>query len=188
MNNILNYTNRLIQEGYIFSDKTISIDLDKFESGESNKLFIIGLSGGGKTTLGKHLAKKYKAKYIDTDDILGDSDEIRIKELKVVLNNNKKMIIGGALIIKSYHRDYLPQKLLMNTPVIILGKSILKSTLDAFIRNVKDKRENRQGKISKDPLKKLKVNIKKLQPMFINFREDRIKAGGNLQEFKVPKL
>ena len=27
-----------IQEGYLFSDKTISVNLDKFESGENKKL------------------------------------------------------------------------------------------------------------------------------------------------------
>ncbi len=37
-----------IQEGYLFSDKTISIDLNKFESGESNKLIVMGLSGSVK--------------------------------------------------------------------------------------------------------------------------------------------
>jgi ABC-type proline/glycine betaine transport system ATPase subunit len=49
-----------IQERYLLSDHTISIDLDKFESGESRKLVIAGLSGAGKSTLGRYLAEKYK--------------------------------------------------------------------------------------------------------------------------------
>ena len=33
-------------EGYVSDDKSISIDLNKFESGEADKLVISGLSGG----------------------------------------------------------------------------------------------------------------------------------------------
>ena len=186
--NILECTNQLINEGYVFSDKTISIDLDKFESGSMNKLFIVGLSGSGKTTLGIHLGKVYNAEYVDTDDIVGESDQTRVAVLKKIIDNpSKKYIIGGALIIKSYYRDYISSDILMTTPVLLLGKSTLKSTIDAFARNIKDKRKNR-GNIDRSVLRKLKVNIKKLQPMINKFKEDRIKAGGDVQEFKVPRL
>jgi len=182
--NILKYTNQLINEGYIFSDKTISIDLDKFESGSMNKLFIVGLSGSGKTTLGIHLGKVYNAEYFDTDDIPGESDEKRLKILKEIINRKDRTIIGGALIIKSHSRNYISSEILMNTPVIFLGKSSLKSTLDALIRNVKDSRDG----VNKGIFRKLKVNIKKLQPMLDRFKEARIKIGGNVQELKVPRL
>ena len=57
-----------IQEGYIFDDKNISLDLYKFENGESNLLLVAGIAGAGKSTLGKKLAKKYKCGYIESDD------------------------------------------------------------------------------------------------------------------------
>jgi len=46
----------------IISNKTISVNLDKFESNQSNNLLIIGLIGSGKTTLANYLAKKYNTK------------------------------------------------------------------------------------------------------------------------------
>lgn len=54
-------TEYILQKGYILNDTTISCDLFKFESGESNVLLIAGLSGAGKTTLGRKLAKKGNA-------------------------------------------------------------------------------------------------------------------------------
>ena len=88
-----------IQEGYIFSDKTISIDLDKFISGESNKLIIAGLSGGGKTTLCRYLAEKYNAECYETDDC---SRFLTEDEFKLFVNDEefKKQILGGVTPIK----------------------------------------------------------------------------------------
>ena len=56
-----------IQEGYLFSDKTISVNLNDFESGKKNKLIVVGVMGSGKTTIGEHLSKKYKVKWISVD-------------------------------------------------------------------------------------------------------------------------
>lgn len=62
-----NITKYILNEGYVLSDKTISVNLDKFESGESNKLLIIGVCGSGKTTwaefLSKNMARMVKGKY-----------------------------------------------------------------------------------------------------------------------------
>ena len=45
----------------------VFLNLDKWESGESNLMFITGLSGSGKTTLAKNIAKEYNAEFIETD-------------------------------------------------------------------------------------------------------------------------
>jgi len=42
-----------IQEGYLFSDKTISVNLDDFESGKNNKLIVVGVLGSSKSTVGE---------------------------------------------------------------------------------------------------------------------------------------
>ena len=56
-----------IKEIYIFNEKDLYINFDKFESNKSNILFITGLSGGGKSTLATKLASKYKAEVIELD-------------------------------------------------------------------------------------------------------------------------
>ena len=53
----------------LISEDDIHINVDKFESGESNILQITGLSGSGKSTLAKELAKKYNAYLVETDII-----------------------------------------------------------------------------------------------------------------------
>ena len=157
--NILKYTHNLINEGYIFSDKTISIDLDKFESGEKDKLFIMGLSGTGKSTLGEYLAKKYNVKFIDMD-YFNDSPE------SVIDSPTRQVIVGIG-----------GRKELLNNPIIFLGKAFFKSIVDATIR---DKKYHKF-------LYKLKKNFGRIED-FNKFKESRIKAGGNVQEFKVPNL
>ena len=64
LNTYLDY----IQEGILFNKKTLSYDLDLFQSGKSNKLFIMGLPGAGKTTISHQLEKKYKIPVYHTDD------------------------------------------------------------------------------------------------------------------------
>lgn len=196
--NILESINVLINEGYLFSDKTISIDLDKFESGESSKLFVNGLSGGGKTTLGIHLAKKYKCKYLDTDDIgkemveLGLTDKVERRKYYnrrffKVLDSNIRYVIGGVGITR-LHRDNPEKKeLLMTSPMIFLGKSMLRSTWDASARI-------NSGPETKDKNRLTKASVffgwnwNNFYPRLVQMKKDRIKAGGNIQEFKVPRL
>jgi len=48
---------KYIQEGYLLSDKNVSVNLKDFESGEKNKLLIIGVMGSGKTTWAEFLSK-----------------------------------------------------------------------------------------------------------------------------------
>lgn len=59
--------NTLIDEGLIFSEKDIALNIDDFESGKSNILFITGLAGSGKTTLAETLEKQYGAEVISLD-------------------------------------------------------------------------------------------------------------------------
>ena len=47
-----------------------SYNLEKFENGNCNVLFITGFSGSGKTTLGEELSCKYNCALIELDDIM----------------------------------------------------------------------------------------------------------------------
>lgn len=182
-------------EGYIADDKSISIDLDKFESGESDKLVINGLSGSGKTTLGKILGKKYKCKVIDSDrEIKGNLvklfkgktveeqkkvfKEIWYKTYEPLLKRPGKAIIEGALWQPyAYYPDI--RSLMDKTPQIILGTSALKSAY----RRYKRKNPN-QSKIEL-AYNSIKLNFVELMPTYKTFRKYRIKAGGEIKLFKI---
>lgn len=143
-NNILT----LINESYIFSNKTISVDLDKFESGEINKILLCGLSGSGKTSTGLYLQNKYNIPLLDTDDIqkpVNDqyprdqySAEFRFnkfnEQFNKIITNNDRLIIAGVGISLTYDFDKTNKGLILNNSFIFLGKSALKSSWDAYMR------------------------------------------------------
>ncbi len=202
-----------LQEGYIFNDKTISIDLDRFESKESNKLIISGLSGAGKSTLGNHLANKYNCHYEESDECCGQTltdeenqiffnPDTSLKErdklvkkvmpkfwkscFKPMLLSNKRMIIEGPLY-QAYNQLPEARKLMNQYPSIILGTSAVKAVYGRMVRaNKKRKRTIPEN------LKKLKlsiwINFAILQKELNNFRNERVKAGGDIQTFEVPRL
>jgi len=132
------YLNK-IQEGYILSDQTVSIDLEKFENGESNILLITGIGGSGKSTLGKKLAKKYNAKYIAsdfpclTDDPYKKDPEKCFRDIyNKISKTNNRYVLEGILIFHS-SLDGWKEKLhpffnkIKNDPIIILGTSVWKT-------------------------------------------------------------
>jgi adenylate kinase family enzyme len=208
------YLNHIqLQEGYIFSGKTISVDLDKFESGESNKLIVVGLSGGGKSSLSMHLAKKYNCYHNETDICSKQSlsqeeylefimnpksasnvkifKHLYINCFKPALLSNKKEILDGP-IFQSYALDPSTRPLINKYPVIILGKSALRSVWDRTQRTLRKQYAQEKYNTKKDIYEKYKrgliLNFKYLQKYLNQFKELRIKSGGNVQELKVPML
>ena len=61
------YNEETLSESFIFSKNNLYINIDKFESGKTNVLFITGLSGSGKSTISNSLAAKYNAEIIELD-------------------------------------------------------------------------------------------------------------------------
>jgi len=203
----------IIQEGYLFSGKTISIDLDKFESGESNKLIVVGLSGGGKSTLAGHLSKKHKCFHNELDlcskqsisseeylkFIMNPKSPSNIKLFKHLYTNcfkptllsNKKEILDGP-IFQSYVLDPSSRPLINKYPVIILGKSALRSVWDRTQRTLRKQYAQEKYNTKRDIYEKYKrgliLNFKYLQKYLNQFKELRIKSGGNVKELKVPML
>ncbi len=125
-----------IQEGWIFSDKTISVDLHKFESGEKDKLLIIGFAGSGKTTLGMKLAKKYDCNYTELDDCYYTQDYLKCCYDKIKIPKERG-VIEGVEILSVYFKNYQNIKKYINElPVIFMGTSFLISTFRAFKREL----------------------------------------------------
>ena len=57
------------QEGYIKDTKDIYYNKDKFDSGEVNLCFITGLSGSGKSTMGRSMSSK-NIEHYEMDDVI----------------------------------------------------------------------------------------------------------------------
>lgn len=64
------YNNYFSTENLFINRLDESYNLDKFENGSTNVLFITGFSGSGKTTLGEELSYKYKCALVELDDIM----------------------------------------------------------------------------------------------------------------------
>lgn len=120
-----------INESYIFSDETISVDLHKFENGETKKLLISGLSGSGKTSTAIILKERYNVDMFDTDSMT--KEEI----YQCLTTNDKRMIVSGVGIARRYKEIEELRPVLLKQSFVFLGKSALKSAFDGWLRNRK---------------------------------------------------
>ena len=75
--------NDSLTESIVFSKDDVYKNFDKFESGESNILLVTGLTGSGKSTIGKEIASKYKAEWIELD-ILDPNCGIALQGLDII--------------------------------------------------------------------------------------------------------
>lgn len=185
-------------EGYIFTNKTISVNLSDFESRKNNKLIIVGVMGSGKSTIGKNLAKKYKVKWISIDSFWWrlkqkyfKDVEMNAKEMKnklqdkfedlviKYLKSNERMIIEGINLLEPKYR-----KLVLKHSMIILGISSLKSGIRAAKRN-----RERENEGWKTYYWLIKLNMKKIEPYLKTLRKDAINISNvKIEEYKVPKI
>ena len=67
MNKDFKLLNSNVNESVFMNKDDYYFDFDKFESGESNILFVTGLTGSGKSTIGRSFASKYHAEYVELD-------------------------------------------------------------------------------------------------------------------------
>lgn len=171
-------TQYILNEGYVLSDKTISVDLDKFKNGKAKRLLIVGLSGSGKTTMGKILSKSIHVKLRSTDDVPFDwnvmqngTPEIKKRVLDDYLKGCEKLIfdkipgiVEGVGIIESYYKNVSIRNKMLKYPCIILGTSVLKS-------GVQSSKRAKDGPLN---FHFYKTNIQLYQKMLNRFRKDRI--------------
>lgn len=192
MNLIESYL-RILQEGYLLSDQTISFDLNKFENGESNILLIVGLIGSGKSTLATYVAEKYNAQILQrTDECISwslDEHPPNEKQFKSYINctknmlaTNKKSVIEGVGILSLLNMGH---KTVLNYPMIIIGKSTILSSYQAFVRNIKKEKEQ----VWKMLFTQTKMNINLFQKQINDLRKEREKIPGTVVKvFDIPKL
>ncbi len=171
-----------LQEGYFLSDKTISVNLYKFENGESNKLLIVGVLGSGKTTLANLLLKKYKVSNFVSDTSSDGSFKKMIKALK----DNKRTIIEGSQITTMYIKFPQYRELILKQPMIIIGMSAIKAGLKA------DQRDGTTllgAKNKRDIYYFIRKNLSHFQKKFNYFRKDVMKIPNvKIEEYKLPKI
>ena len=180
--------NRLMLEGIILNNQTISIDLDKFESGEINKLFVVGYAGSGKSNVGKLLSDKYNCKLISFDDywvevckkfniVEGDLYRIskKLDDFEKLINTYDDLCIkdyytNDRCIIESiniaFHYKKYKEELNKHS-FIIMGRSKILSSLKATNRNL------RFGKIFKSLLHYLNLNFKQFGNLLDDLRKGR---------------
>ena len=75
------YNEVSLLEGYIFNEKDIYYNKDKFDSGEINLCFITGHSGSGKSTMGRNMEKD-KVEHYELDDLQCIKDHFTMEQLK----------------------------------------------------------------------------------------------------------
>lgn len=75
------YNEASLLEGYIFNEKDIYYNKDKFDSGEINLCFITGHSGSGKSTMGRNMEKD-KVEHYELDDLQCIKDHFTMEQLK----------------------------------------------------------------------------------------------------------
>jgi len=197
---INNYLNHL-QEGIIITNKTIGIDIDKFISGESNKLIIVGPAGSGKSTLGRKLAKKYKTKFFEGDSCwlpakkkfpeppiddkeIDKMNDIYYNCLNTKLKSTQRMILEGIGFLELFNGTAEEKATILKYPTIVLGTSALKSTIRAYNRAKKMKDKEISPIISM--IYYGFVNVFSLDELMKKFKKERIKVkGSNVQVFQI---
>jgi len=186
-----------LEEGYIFSDKTITVNMYDFLSRKKKKLLIMGYAGSGKTTLGEALSKKLRVKWISIDSLWWrlrqkhfknkepSKEEVRKKVIEATVKylvNNERLIIEGVDLLQLYSTYPMTKKIILNQAMIILGMSALKAGFRAGKRNM-----GREGQAGwKEVYLMPEYNIRKVGPRLKLFRKDVMKMPGvDIRELKT---
>ena len=173
-----------IKENYILSSDSISCDIDDFISGKKKTLFVAGLSGSGKSTISRILSKKLNFSHTYTDQCIKkylnlfkiSKEEFNKNYLNCVndLVLSKKGIVEGTGIIELYYYNKSVRKKLLDSPMIILGLSAIRSTYRAVKRDVIDF----DKPYFQTAFKTLNLNFKDLNKKLDKLRKDRISVSG----------
>jgi shikimate kinase len=141
---------------------------------ENTNLFLVGPMGSGKTTIGRHLAKRLKKSFFDSDheiedhtgasislifDIEGEAG-FRSREKAMIdeLTQQKNIVLstGGGVILSEENRQHLK-----NRGMVIYLHAPLKKL---FYRTRRDK--NRPLLQTDDPREKLRQIVEERDPLY----------------------
>lgn len=152
MENILNWSNKMfgamitstddetikgLNESVIFSSDDLYHNVDKFENGDSNVLLVTGLSGSGKSTIGKQLSNKYKAEYIELDLLDVASNFVIEKNIDAIKSGEP--IMYEFLMKNKKIFDKLISKNVSDDEMFDIMEKYIKYVL-SYARNHKDKK------------------------------------------------
>lgn len=162
----------------ITTNKTMENDLndlnDLKDLKDSNLIFLVGLMGCGKTTIGQLLAEKLHYEFVDTDDLIVQNyqQDINtifhekgekffrnletttlqnvINNIKNIKNNGKKYVIstGGGIVLKDENRQLLKQfgyNIYLQTDTNILVQRLMTDTQRPLLKNKENLAENLQN-------------------------------------------
>lgn len=117
---------------------------------KQKNIVLIGMSGSGKTTIGKLLAKKLSMQFIDTDELIEREEGEKIKDIfercgeayfrtletecakKMSQTSGIVVATGGGMILKEENMAFLKE----NSVTVYLKRSVesIKQTMDASNR------------------------------------------------------
>lgn len=181
-----------LNESYLFSNRSIAIDFDKFVKG--GRLFIVGLSGSGKTTVGNQIANKYKGSVCSLDscwaeqmrqgnvegltqaDLDADVEKVFKCMGGQIKNARGCRIVEGINIVEPSMKKFLPK--VLKEACIIMGKSQIKATIDGAFRNRKNNK-----KFFTAFLHRYKNNGE-LNKAVESFRKERLKTASEIKPLK----
>lgn len=78
---VIKVNESVLNESILINEKDIYYNKDKFDSGEINLCFITGLSGSGKSTMGKDM-QSHGIEHYDMDDLQVIADHFTLNDLK----------------------------------------------------------------------------------------------------------
>lgn len=78
---VIKVNESVLNESILINEKDIYYNKDKFDSGEINLCFITGLSGSGKSTMGKDM-QSHGIEHYDMDDLQTIADDFTFDDLK----------------------------------------------------------------------------------------------------------
>ena len=126
-----------------------------------NNVTLVGMTGVGKTSIGKLLSKKIKKEFLDTDFEIEKASGMKIKDffkkygesefrklekkitLKIFENNKKVVISSGAGVFS----DKLLNKFLLSKTICIFLNAKTETLLDRLNKNISNRPKLENGKL-----------------------------------------
>jgi energy-coupling factor transporter ATP-binding protein EcfA2 len=127
-------------------DNNIHYNFSKWLSNKTKYLFIAGLSGSGKSTIARKLAKFYNAEYIELDlanlELKQNPDYprnvSREEKWNFILKTLMAQFPGKKLIIEGCQLPWVDFNIIKDHAIILIGTSLLKSSYRSWIRSFRN--------------------------------------------------
>ncbi len=167
------------------SIENFNYKLDEWKRGEIRALFVVGLSGSGKTTFAKKLSIDTNIKMVSLDGYLKkllrgiygqfNSEEyhklVHDNGLKLILNDNPK----GQVIFEGGQICWMNVEELCEHAIIVIGTSFLQSTWRAILRDFTKEHWEEYGHIAPHVHTSWNLNLFKPMSDMLDKLKDEVK-------------